>query len=63
MNYGAKESNTKEAMGLVALVVGLIIFVIGAAYGVGVIQPLFELIGLVVFVGSFYILRQAKTEG
>jgi hypothetical protein len=63
MNYGAKQANSKEAMGLAIFIVGLILFVIGAAYGVGVIQPLFELVGLVVFIAGFYVLRAAKAEG
>lgn len=61
MNYGAKESNSKEAMGLVIFIVGLVLLTAGWAYGVGVVQPLLMLIGIVGFVAGFVVLRDAKT--
>jgi len=60
MNYGAKESNSTEAMGLVVFIVGLILIAAGWAYGVGILQVLLVLLGLVAFAGGFVILRAAK---
>ncbi len=61
MNYGAKESNSTEAAGLGLLIVGLALFTAGWAYGVGAIQLLAEVLGLVGFVGAFVVLRMART--
>ena len=61
MNYGAKESNSTEAVGLVLLIVGLALFTAGWAYGVGIMQLIGEVLGLVGFVGAFVVLRMART--
>jgi hypothetical protein len=61
MNYGAKESNSTEAVGLVLLIVGLALFTAGWAYGVGIMQLIGEVLGLVGFLGGFVVLRMART--
>ena len=61
MNYGAKESNSTEAAGLGLLIAGLALFTAGWAYGVGAIQLICELVGLVGFIGGFVVLRMART--
>ena len=61
MNYGASESNATEAAGLVLLIAGLALFAAGWAYGVGAIQLICEVLGLVGFVGGFVVLRMART--
>ena len=61
MNYGASESNAPEAVGLVLLIAGLALFTAGWAYGVGVLQLICEVIGLVGFFGAFVVLRMART--
>jgi hypothetical protein len=61
MNYGASESNATEAVGLVLLIAGLALFAAGWAYGVGFIQLIGEVLGLVGFVGAFVVLRMART--
>ena len=60
MNYGATESNATEAVGLGLLVAGLALFAAGWAYGVGAIQLICEVLGLVGFVGAFVVLRMAR---
>jgi multisubunit Na+/H+ antiporter MnhF subunit len=60
MNYGAKEANSKEAMGLAIFVVGLVLLAAGWAYGIGIFQSILMLLGLVGFVGGFVVLRAAK---
>jgi hypothetical protein len=62
VNYGAKDANSKEAMGLVIFIVGLVLIAAGWAYGVSVLQPLLVLLGLIGFVGGFVVLRAAKGE-
>ncbi len=61
MNYGANDANSKEALGLIVFIVGLILFSAGGAYAVGIMQPLLDLLGLIAFVGGFVILRAAKS--
>jgi hypothetical protein len=61
MNYGAKESNSTEAAGLGLLIAGLALFTAGWAYGVGAIQLVAEVLGLVCFIGAFVVLRMART--
>lgn|GEM_PF-3869401 len=63
MNYGAKEANSKEAMGLVIFIVGLVLLAAGWAYGIGFIQAILVLIGIVGFVAGFVVLRDAKAGG
>ena len=62
MNYGASESNATEAVGLVLLIAGLALFAAGWAYGVGAIQLICEVLGLVGFFGAFVVLRMARTR-
>jgi hypothetical protein len=61
VTYGAKESNSTEAIGLVLLIVGLALFAAGWAYGVSIIQVLAVLLGLVGFFGGFFVLAIAKS--
>jgi hypothetical protein len=61
MTYGAKESNTTEAIGLVLMILGLTIFTAAWAYGVGAIQLIGDVIGLVGFFGGFAVLWMART--
>ena len=60
MTYGAKESNSTEAMGLALLIVGLALFAAGWAYGVSIIQVIAMLVGLVGFFGGFAVLAIAR---
>ena len=61
MNYGAKESNSTEAIGLVLLIAGLALFAAGWAYGVSIIQVITMLLGLVGFFGGFAVLAMARS--
>ena len=61
MNYGAKESNSTEAMGLTLLIAGLALFAAGWAYGVSIIQVITMLLGLVGFFGGFAVLAMARS--
>ena len=61
MTYGAKESNSTEGIGLALLIAGLVLFTAGWAYGVGAIQLICEVLGLVGFFGGFVVLRMART--
>jgi uncharacterized membrane protein len=61
MTYGARESNSTEAIGLVLVIAGLALFTAGWAYGVSVIQIILMVIGLVGFFGGFFVLRTART--
>jgi len=63
MNYGAKEANSKEAMGLVVFVIGLVLLAAGWAYGLGIFQVVLVVLGLAGFVAGFVVLRGAKAEG
>jgi len=63
MNYGAKEANSKEAMGLVVFVIGLVLLAAGWAYGLGIFQVVLVLLGLAGLVAGFVVLRGAKAEG
>ena len=60
MNYGASESNSTEALGLALFIVGLALISAGWAYGVGVVQVLCMLVGVVAFFGAFVVLNRAK---
>jgi hypothetical protein len=60
MNYGAKESNSMEAIGLALLIAGLALFAAGWAYGVSIIQVVIMLLGLVGFFGGFAVLAMAR---
>ena len=60
MTYGAKESNSTEGVGLAFLITGLILFTAGWAYGVGVVQLILMVLGLVGFFGGFAVLRMAR---
>jgi hypothetical protein len=61
VNYGAKESNSTEAIGLTFLIAGLALFVAGWAYGVSIIQVITMLLGLVGFFGGFAVLAMARS--
>ena len=61
MNYGAKESNSTEAVGLVLLIGGLALFAAGWAYGVSIIQVITMVLGLVGFFGGFAVLATARS--
>jgi hypothetical protein len=60
VNYGASESNSTEAVGLTLLVAGLVLLSAGWAYGVGVVQVICMLVGVVAFIGAFVVLNRAK---
>ena len=60
MTYGAQESTTTEAMGLVLLIAGLALFAAGWAYGASIIQVISMLLGLVGFFGGFVVLAMAR---
>ena len=62
MNYGAREANAREAMGLVFFVIGLVLLAAGWAYGIGIFQGILVLLGLIGFVGGFVVLRAAKAD-
>ena len=61
MNYGAKESNSTEAMGLTFFIIGLALFVAGWAYGESLIQIISMVLGLVGFFGGFAVLAMARS--
>jgi sugar phosphate permease len=61
--FGPKESNSKEGMGLILMVSGIIAFTAGWAYADGGIQVIFVLLGIAAFVAGFGVLRAAKTAG
>ena len=61
MNYGASESNSKEAMGLALLVAGISSLVGGWAYGESIIQIILMIAGLAGIFGGFRVLRIART--
>ena len=61
MNYGAKESNSTEAMGLTFFIIGLALFVAGWAYGESLIQIISMVLGLVGFFGGFTVLAMARS--
>jgi hypothetical protein len=61
MIYGAKESNSTEARGLVLLIGGLAMFAAGWAYGVAILQVITMLLGLVGFFGGFVVLAMARS--
>jgi hypothetical protein len=60
VNYGASESNSTEAVGLVLLIAGLALFSAGWAYGVGVVQVVCMLVGVVAFIAGFVVLNMSK---
>ena len=62
MNYGAKESNSTEAMGLTFLIAGLALFAAGWAYGTFIIQVIAMLLGVVGFFGGFAVMAMARRE-
>lgn len=61
--YGAKESNSKEGMGLTLMVSGIIAFAACWAYADGLEQAIFTLLGIAMFAAGFGVLRAAKTAG
>jgi len=61
VNYGAKESNSTEAMGLTFFIAGLALFVAGWAYGESIIQVITMVLGLVGFFGGFAVLAMARS--
>ena len=62
MAYGAKESNSKEGIGLTLLVVGIAAISAGWAYGGGLMQLIALLLGILSFGGAFAVLSMAKAE-
>ena len=62
MTYGAKESNPKEGIGLLLLVVGISAIAAGWAYAGGIMQPVAMLLGVAAFAASFAVLNMAKNE-
>jgi hypothetical protein len=63
VNYGASESNSTEAVGLALFVAGLVLLSAGWAYGVGVVQVICMLVGVIAFVGAFVVLNMSKRGG
>ena len=61
MTYGARESNTMEAIGLVLLIAGLALFAAGWAYAVSIAQIISMLLGLAGFFGGFAVLAMARS--
>jgi multisubunit Na+/H+ antiporter MnhF subunit len=61
VKYGAKESNSTEAMGLTFFIAGLAVFVAGWAYGESFIQVIAMVLGLVGFFGGFALLAMARS--
>jgi multisubunit Na+/H+ antiporter MnhF subunit len=61
VKYGAKESNSTEAMGLTFFIAGLALFVAGWAYGESIMQVITMLLGLVGFFGGFAVLAIARS--
>jgi hypothetical protein len=47
-------------VGLALLVAGLVLLSAGWAYGVGVVQVICMLVGVVAFIGAFVVLNMAK---
>jgi hypothetical protein len=60
VTYGAKESNPTEAAGIALIVVGLVLFTVGWAYLDSALEFIFLIVGIVAFVGGFYVLHLAK---
>ena len=61
VTYGAKESNSTEAIGLTLFIAGLALFAAGWAYGVSLIQVIAMVLGLVGFFGGFVVLAMARS--
>ena len=61
MKYGAKESNSTEAIGLTLFIAGLALFVAGWAYGESITQVITMLLGVVGFFGGFAVLAMARS--
>ena len=61
--YGPKESSSKEGLGLLLFICGLIAFAADWAYADGGLQAIFVLLGLVAVIAGFGVLRAAKTAG
>ncbi|MDE3074695.1 MAG: hypothetical protein KGJ86_04635 [Chloroflexota bacterium] len=62
-DYGAKESNRKEGLGLLLFTGGLIAFAADWAYADGAVQAIFVVLGLAAVIAGFGVLRAAKTAG
>ena len=62
-DYGPKQSNVKEAQGLLLFICGLIAFVADWAYADGAIQAILVVLGLAAVIAGFGVLRAAKTAG
>jgi len=63
MTYGAREANSKEALGLIVFILGMVLLAAGWAYGFGVVQAILVLVGLVAFVAGFVVLQAARAGG
>ena len=60
MTYGAKESNSKEGMGLALFIAGLVLWVAGWAYWGGIVQVILIIVGIAAFIGGFWVLKMAR---
>ena len=57
MTYGAREANSKEALGLIVFILGMVLLAAGWAYGMAIVQAILMLVGVVAFVAGFVVLR------
>jgi hypothetical protein len=60
VTYGAKESNSTEGAGIALIFLGLVLFTVGWAYLDSALELIFVIVGIVAFVGGFFVLHMAK---